>query len=198
MLINDLDSYLPILLNFFNLILNSLLALAAIGAAIFAGLTLRQAQKFNREERQARRAYLAPNDDPGFLRTFCDSDEDIRFSVQLINYGVNPTSRVECKYDFFDDIQKFPKSLWGFDTFASNPIPHGSQFKMELTKKYLLSVGIEDISVARIKYIVLKLKYYDIFLSKELKDTFCWQVKEDKLNEVNFEERKKLINLIPE
>jgi hypothetical protein len=149
MLINDLSSYLSILLNFINLILNSLLALAAIGAAIFAGLTWRQAQKFNKDEKESRRAFIAPDDDPGFLRTFCNSDEDTRFSVILVNFGLNPISRVECKYDFFGDIQKFLEPIWGFNTFASNTIPHGSKFKMEFSKKGLLNEGIEDITIAK-------------------------------------------------
>ncbi len=135
-----------------NLIINSLLAIATICASIFAGLTWRQAQKSHKEERKSRRTFIAPDDDPGFLKYNCEFDDDICFSTYLKNYGINPSTKLECKFNFFNNSQDF---LFGYDTHASNPIPYNGRFIIELTKESLQKDDITINSIVLVKFISL-------------------------------------------
>jgi len=175
-----------------NLIINSLLAIAAICASIFAGLTWRQAKKSHVEERESRRSFIAPKDDPGFIKLLCDELNNLRFSICLINFGINPTTRLLCKINFFD-ISYTPK-FW-FQTNASNPIPYKGEFNIMISNEHFQKYNIHEPDFTIVNYISVEVSYYDVFLNKFYHDIFCWQVKDDILNETNFEERMILIEL---
>lgn len=167
-----------------------LVALGAIGAAIFAGIAVfvsvaafRQTKAFKQKEEESRAAYIAPTTDPGFLDWIPSivGTECLRISLQ--NYGTNSATKmvarlwgthlanIDGEYQIVDEIS--------IESFARlNPLPNSSTWIISLDMNSFNSIGItdRDILVVSIHYLILIVEYTDMLLNKKYDDTFVWNV----------------------
>jgi len=168
-------------LDLVNLILNTVLALAAILAVIISAYTFRK-------ERYSRRALMAPDDDPGYLKY---SDENTSTGVLLIklkNYGINPANNIRCSVLFFNDstteTNKNEIRICDFfedDFYCFNSLPHLAEFIIKSDQELFQTV----LDYALVKYLLLDISYFDKQLNKKFTDRFVWLINVDgKLFEV--------------
>ena len=161
-----------------NLYINGILTLCAITASIFAYMSFRQAKIFKREERESRRAYLAPSEDPGHLKITGVTSDEARLLISLENYGINPANKIEGTLLSFNEADvngtndnPIPIFTTSFNCY--NPIPNNSRWVIRLSNKRL---GVSDIGILLSNYLILKIKYYDNILGQEFNDSFFWLV----------------------
>ena len=80
-----------------QLIINSVIAISAIVAAVYAARSVRVAVKFKKEANESKRAYLCPTDEPGYVRPAAPTFEDPLIEFHFQNYGQNPASNINTK-----------------------------------------------------------------------------------------------------
>ncbi|KPJ96578.1 MAG: hypothetical protein AMJ53_00395 [Gammaproteobacteria bacterium SG8_11] len=168
------------------LIVNIVLALCAIIASLFAALAFRQAKIFKREDRASRRAYLAPSTDPGHLKITKRLGEGPRLLISLENYGLNPVKRIKAKLisfnegDLGDKINDKPNPRFIISFRRYNPVPKGSRWAIKLDTQKLADIGIKDMHILLLKYLILNVRYSDQILGEEYNDSFFWYIDTDR------------------
>lgn len=124
-------------MNLVNLIINSILALAAIIAVIISARTFKK-------ERLSRRAFIAPPDNPGHLISRELSSHSLL--IKLRNYGSNPANDIHCTILFFNDSgnEKTDKKISVFgmsnEIYCFNPLPHNAEFIIQYDRESFPSV----------------------------------------------------------
>jgi len=177
-----------------EIIINAIVALGAIGAAIFAGLAVQQTKKFRQEENESKRAFLAVGKGGGKLIV----PEVISFnnpwilSIMLQNYGINPIKHATIKIFGieFDRIDNKPQILYTFETNSINPVPQNAD--LELTFN-LFGVDQERSSRVLEGYTIMYISYHDVKLNRQYDDEYYWKLNEKRfLSELKEEEYLKL------
>jgi len=161
-------------------LVEGVLAVSAIAAAIFAGLTLRQARKFNLEESRSRRAYLTPSDHPGFLKKQDALSLEPSLQIDFLNSGVNPCHHVRGLLVAFvkseDGIGNvYYEGLFREEHFANNPIPKSGHWLVQVSRQTFQSGGISEMSIILSGFILFKVRYSDRVLRDTYEDTFLWR-----------------------
>jgi len=154
-----------------------LVVIAAFSAAIFAFLAWRQAWGIHKEEKASKRAYLAPNSDPGYIKTTTELGEPPFISISIENYGTNPSNNIKTELLTYnqadlDGTNKNPLAIIKSTLYTYNPIPGGATLKLFIT-------GDSDVPKLKLlasHYFVLRIKYYDIVLQKSYSDIFLWKI----------------------
>lgn len=179
-------------------VMNSILALAAIGAAIFAGLTWRQAKKFKDNDNKSRRAYIAPLSNPGYIKTDAELGESNGIFINLQNYGINSAINIEGyllaynKADIDGTNINPPPIFPPYTFYATNPIPHNA----ELNFKHQRFSADFSFDILLTGFYVLLLKYTDFVMKCNYEDRFYWKLEDNNLVEIDIETREKLDNLV--
>ena len=174
----------------FETILNAIIAIGAIAAAVFAGWAVLQTKKFRQEEEESRRAFLAIGKGGGKLIV----PEVVSFnapwilSITLQNYGINPLKNATIKIFGieFDRIDNKPQILYTFETNSINPISQNAD--LELTFDLL---GVDQEKATRVLngFIMMYISYHDIKLNRKFDDEFYWKPNEKRiLSEVKEED----------
>lgn len=168
----------------FQYFIQIVLALAAISASFFAAITYSKNIK-------AKRAYLAAEDNPGFLN-FSNIHKNLPiFFLSFLNYGMNPAKDIIVQiagYNSHDvngtNDSPSPMIKWQFT--ASNPIPQNSKFNISYDKFAFYTDENDEIAIATCEYIICNISYCDSILKTKFKDVFFWNIARDyKLVEIN-------------
>lgn len=187
----------------FQFYINIIIAISAILAAIFSGLTLRQAMKFHIYERESNRAYLTPSDNPGYFKVHVNLIANKpRLFLSLTNHGKNPASLIKSYLYSFNQadidnpiIKPIPKFM--IDFFEFNPIPYKSVYSIKIDKITLENSGIHDFHVLITNYLLLKIEYYDQILGKCFNDKFIWLINSDEslveINKIQYKSFSKIL-----
>jgi hypothetical protein len=162
-------------LDFVNLILNTVLALAAILAVIISAYTFRK-------ERYSRRALITPTDEPGYLKYGDDKSSNGVMLIKLKNYGINPANNVRCSILFFNESENENNEneitichFFKDDFHFFNPLAHLAEFNIKSVGELfqtLLDFGL-------VKYLLLDISYFDKQLKRDFKDRFVWLINVD-------------------
>jgi len=194
-------------INVISIIINAIIASAAIWAVIQSTKTYKQAENFRREEKESRKAFIAPAEEPGFVELGVDENETTAIKISTKNYGVNPISEVETKAYFFilesikeGDAEKTIHSIiTPFDLFyCKNPMASGGSLNIMISQKEMMDAGFNAATVS-IDFVVLRIVYEDAILDKKVGPIFLyWHVNEttNKLFEVDDKSYIKLKKLI--
>jgi len=181
-------------------ILNAIIAIGAIAAAVFAGWAVLQTKKFRMEENKAKRAFLAPKSDPGHITINAEFGEPNGIFINLQNYGVNPAVSVAVRIlgyneaDINGENVSPPPIFPPYQAFASNPIPQDAEFNIKITS-YFEDGFIWNCLVTG--FYVMLIDYDDLVLKCHFKDRFYWQTdKNHNLVEIDHDQRQKLDQLI--
>jgi|GEM_PF-5597462 len=180
-----------------TIIVQILIAIGALGALYYARRTFQQTREFNEEERESRRAYMAPSSEPGsvILGEFYDAPG--RIIINLINFGINPTDKIEAyiytyKKEDIGGSNKEIEPLITMQCFSFNPIPHDDIWTINFRSHILKSEGISSDDLRKSKYLVLRINYRDKILNKDFPDTFYWRIDANLLTEVGPFSHKRL------
>lgn len=179
------------------MIVQSILAIAAIASAIFASLIWRHAKKFKDEENRSKRAFMAPSTNPGNIKYSSKIEDPYGIHINLENFGINPAVDIDVILLGFnicdvDGTNKDPKPIFKEKAHSINPIPHGS--KLKLIFKLDISNSFEFTTLL-VNYLAMKIKYFDRILKSEYNDSFYWKA-EDSLFEIEPEFYDRLKELL--
>ena len=187
-----------------QIITNITLASGTIIIALFAFLTWRQSLKLSKEERESRRAYLVPQENPGQL--VLDDDilnDEPRLKIFLKNYGRNPLKNIELNllsYNSADINGENPiehiRPIINAHFSGVNPVPHDAEFAVLVRKQKLQEMNINDFTIMLTNYLYLKLNYHDMLLDQEFPDQFYWRIDNGNLVEITQREKNKIDELI--
>ena len=183
-----------------NLIINIVLTLAAISASVFAGLAWRQSKKIYKNEKDLRRAFMAPTENPGYISINDEIDDPDRLVISLENHGTNPALNVEASIKSFNSADVNGENptvqpVFSMKVHAHNPIPKNSKWNVTIMEQEI--PGLDELELLMSNYIVMKVKYSDKILDMEFTDTFYWEVGNDNnLNEVSGAEHERLKDII--
>jgi hypothetical protein len=186
-----------------QLILNIILTLGAVGAAFFAGWTVRLTRQIMEEEKESRRGYLVPNDNPGHLRTVEVLDETPALRLNLKNHGVNPIENIEAQVFSFNSNDVEGETIgqnpliMRIDLYAVNPIPHNGNWVIVISQQRFRELGVENFQILASSYLTMRVKYHDRVLNRNLSDSFYWRVVTGgDLFEVNINQKARIDELI--
>ncbi|MCF7823856.1 MAG: hypothetical protein K9N35_06745 [Candidatus Marinimicrobia bacterium] len=160
-------------------LLEWILALSAIAAASFSGLTWLQAKKFKSDENYSRRALLVPDDHPGYLKQREALATKPVLRLDIINAGVNPCINVHGllaaykTYKTSDDELRLDQ-IFREEHFAINPIPNNGKWMIRIDRPTFEQDKITNIAILMSSYIVFKLKYRDMILNEDFEHAFFW------------------------
>ena len=161
-------------------ILQGLLAITAIGAVLFSGLTWRQAVKFQREQSNQRRAYIVLSDKPGYLRSREVLDMRPVLALNLYNIGLNPCDSVKGVFLGFvngtdDQKNEFVDQLFFYEFVVNNPLPHKGKWIIELDRPTFESVLQVDFAAMFTSFYAFKIEYRDVILNETFSQSFYWK-----------------------
>lgn len=164
-----------------RVIIEALIAFGAIGAAIFAGLTFKQAIKFKEEDQKSRQAFITPRPDPGFVCFPKEFEELECLRISLKNYGINTATRIEgdlfaCMKAIDDGKEKMVDPIFIQSFHRYNSMPHTADWNISLEKNDFNTIGITDneILIILVQYLIMTIKYHDNVLDEDFYDTFFW------------------------
>ena len=174
-----------------NFIIQIILVLCAVAATIISARTFRNSLKLSKEERESKRAFLAPASDPGYI-DFSDKESNNFGSliINLKNYGINPSSDIETEVSGYNRIdiegtKENIRTVFSIKLNCYNPIPYSADYFIKLSEDRFQDSGKDVIDMLASHYIIAKIKYYDNVLNKHFNDIFYWRVdEENKLSEV--------------
>lgn len=192
-----MNEYSP---NWIEIIINTVVALAAAGAAIFGGLTWRQAKKFKDNENKSRRAYIAPETIPGTIQLSQSIEEPYGiYDITLKNYGTNSASNIEVILFGYNEadiegVNSNPSPIFQFKTSSFNPIPSSSDLKLTFKSLSRESFNFEMLLTG---YLAMYVKYNDEILGQQFTDCFYWKPDDNKvLSEIKPKEYQILSGLL--
>jgi len=168
------------------------LAASAISAAIFAGLTWRQAKDLKRSEDEAKCALIYPGDEPGYLK-WGDSAQEVALVLEFKNYGINPASKIKLLLSFYANFCSLKIGLnvpqMSFKLVCYNPIPRNGKYKIKIARNTFEQYGTNRASFSLSKFLIADLSYDDTKLNKNIEHRFYWHVSpEGMLAEVTAEQ----------
>lgn len=163
-------------------IINVLLALSAVMASIFAGLTFWQAKKFRIRDELNNRAIINQTTPSGYLRYYKDNDEDkICLSINFENVGNNPASEIKMHILYLNQImlrenKKLPKTFNTSYFPSFNPVPTKGTIGISIIKRKLSDIGLTEEKIENTNYVIVKVFYKDQLLQKQFSNIFYWYV----------------------
>ncbi|NQU28984.1 MAG: hypothetical protein HQ528_11895 [Candidatus Marinimicrobia bacterium] len=164
-----------------ELTIELILVIAAAGAAIFAGLTWKQAQKFREDERRIKHAYLTPINDPGHFKKITSETDQSVLLVGMINSGYYACNNIKADLFLFGTDQSPIRMPIGEPEYSMtfncvNPVPHEAIWTIDISRDGLLRLGFTNNYDPMDHYLIVKVRYYDIVLKIIRDDIFSWYI----------------------
>lgn len=164
-----------------GIIVNALLGIAATAAATFSGLTYRLARNTFLEEKERKRAFMAPHDNPGLVEHET-LDDPGTLVMRLRNYGEHPASKLDLTIATFNEADISgenvpPRPVSHTRDQAANPIPPGGSWTLQYKFDDVVAYGAS-------KYVLLMVGYRDEVVQVDIAHEYYWDIEDDSLVEV--------------
>lgn len=183
----------------YDIIINLILALSAITASIFAGITIRQAKEFRKRDEFNNRAIINQSPPVGFLLYSPDyKDDQVCLEINFENIGNHPayeikTSVLYISHEIIDGLTELPGTIPTSNFPSFNPIPPKGKYRIAMIKRKLCDIGLDEERIKETKYIIVRVYYKDQILEQSYSSIFYWFINDDgKLIEIFEKDYEKL------
>ncbi|MCK4446615.1 MAG: hypothetical protein KAW56_05995 [Candidatus Marinimicrobia bacterium] len=167
-----------------NYIIHIILASCAILSSIFAATALIQTFKLKKDEKESKRAFIAPCKEAGYLKLKDMFDSEPCLILNLKNFGTNPAEKITVKILGFnkfdiDGTNQDVNPIIKLEFNSHNPIPYLQELTIEGSIHKLNYMNITDMKILASNYIYVKIVYYDRILVKTFEENLYWHVGEN-------------------